>query len=589
MKTILKRFIGIISLGGMVVFTNTSCDSDWLKPEPLSFFSPENVYNSKAGFESLLITMRKDLKLENTGSMNYLVMENASSDLGAPWSQLDFFNLTPNTDVYYRFLQMYTAVYASIKNTNVLISRIDDITWSNEADRNTILAEAYWHRAYWYYRLVNSYGDVPFIGEELKGAKLDFQSHSRWAILEKIKKDLEFAVQWLPVSAAPGAISKGAGNHLLAKVYLANLEYAKAEEAATQVINGPYALMKERFGVDADKAYRNVIWDLHRPKNFNNAQNKETILASVDRFEAPAAARSTGLYTMRHYNPQITQPQVLDSQGKSGMVASGPMYDSLGRGNANVRLTSTYQYGIWAYGGQTWRNTTDLRRSDINWIDIHEFRYNNPASVDYGKPIDIKFLANPVDTFKHVYAVPHYIMYVPQDDPKAQPFGGNGDWYIFRLAETYLLRAEARMWQGKTAEAAADINVVRDRAKALPVTAGEVDIDFILDERARELFAEEPRHSELIRVSYILAKEGKSGYSLDNFSNKNFYFDRVSRYNNVYEKKIQLLGNTANLAPFHALWPVPSKVITANTMGVINQNKGYDGEENNIPPLTTIE
>ncbi len=589
MKNTLKRFLGIISLGCMVIFTHISCDNDWLKPEPLSFFSPENVYTNKAGFESLLVTMRKDLRLENTGSMNYLIMETASSDLAAPWSQLDFYNLTPNTDVYYRFLQMFTAVYGSIKNANVLITRIDDITWSNEAERNTMLAEAYWHRAYWYYRLVNSYGDVPFINEELSGAKLDFQTHSRWTILEKIKSDLEFAVQWLPVSAGPGVISKGAANHLLSKVYLSNLEYDKAIEASGQVINGPYRLMTQRFGMDADVPYRNVIWDLHRPKNFNIGQNTETILASVDRYEAPVNARSLGLYTMRHYNAQWFQPQVLDSQGKPGMVASGPMYDSLGRGNANVRLTGSYQYDIWSYGGKTWRNTTDLRRSDINWVDIHELRYNNPASVDYGKPIDIKFLANPVDTFKHVYAMPHYIMYVPQDDPVAQPFGGNGDWYIFRLAETYLVRAEALFWQGKLAEAAADINMVRERAKALPVTAAEVTIDLIMDERARELFAEEPRHSELVRVSYIMAKEGKNGYSLDNFSQNNYYYDRVMKYNNTYEKKIDLLGNIANLAPFHVLWPIPSNVITANTMGIINQNKGYDGADRNIPPLTTIE
>ena len=49
--------------------------------------------------------------------------------------------------------------------------------------------------------------------------------------------------------------------------------------------------------------------------------------------------------------------------------------------------------------------------------------------------------------------------------------------------------------------------------------------NFILDERARELFAEEPRHSELLRVSYILAKLGKDGYSLNAFSEKNFYYD----------------------------------------------------------------
>jgi hypothetical protein len=180
-------------------------------------------------------------------------------------------------------------------------------------------------------------------------------------------------------------------------------------------------------------------------------------------------------------------------------------------------------------------------------------------------------------------------MYNPQDDPKAVPMGGNGDWYIFRLADTYLLRAEAYYWKNQLALAADDLNKVRLRAKALPVSASEVTIDFIMNERGRELFAEEPRHSELVRVSYILAKSGIGGYSLTNFSEKNFFFDRVTKYNTTYAKKIQLLGNTANMAPFHALWPIPSSIITANTKGVINQNVGYDGADKNIPPLTKIE
>src|SRR5690606_24418149 len=198
-----------------------------------------------------------------------------------------------------------------------------------------------------------------------------------------------------------------------------------------------------------------------------------------------------------------------------------------------------------------WTNTPDLRRADINWVDIHEIKYNNPGSVDYGEPINIDYLADTIDTFKHVYAMPHYIMYVPQHDPLAQPFGGNGDWYIFRLAETYLLRAESYFWKGQLGEAASDINMVRERANALPIGAGEVTIDFILDERARELYAEEPRHSELVRISYIMAKSNIDGYELSNFSEKNYYYDRLTKYNKTYEKKITLLDNTAAIAPFH--------------------------------------
>jgi hypothetical protein len=591
----MKRILHIYLILAALVLTQSSCNEEWLKPKPMSFFSPENVFVDKAGFESLLITMRKDLKTENTGTLSdgtimpNLTMDFAASDLASPWSQLDFYNLTPNTDQYYRFLNMFTVIYSSIKNANVLISRIDDIIWPSDQERNAILAEAYWHRAYWYYRLVNSYGDVPFINEEIQGAKLDFKTHSRWTILTKLQSDLEYATQWLPVSAGPGVITKGAANHLLSKVYLANMEYDKSIEAANQVINGPYALMTQRFGIDAAKPERNVIWDLHRSKNFSIAQNTETILTSIDRYEAPQGARSEGLYTMRMYNCQWFQPQVLDSQGKPGMVRSGVMLDSLGIGNANARLTGYYQYGIWSYKGDSWKTTPDLRRADINWADIHELKYNNPASVDFGKPVNIAFLASPIDTFKHVYAMPHYIMFNPMNDPAARVVGGNGDWYIFRLAETYLIRAEAYYWKNQLSLAADDINKVRGRAKAVAIPANEVTIDFIMNERARELFAEEPRHSELVRVSYIMAKGNSGGYSLSTFSQKNFFYDRVMRYNNTYEKKVQLLGNTANMAPFHVLWPIPSLVITANTQGIINQNVGYDGAEKNIEPLTVIE
>lgn len=566
-----------------------SCTEEWLKPEPKSFFTPENVFVDKEGFESLVITMRKDLKRECYGNMHYILLEHASSDLASPWSQLDFHNLTPSTSQYYPFLTFFTNVYKFIKNTNVLISRIDDIKWTNEKERNALLAEALWFRAYWYYRLINSYGDVPFINAEVTAPKLDFYTHSRWAILNKIQEDVEFATKWLPIKAESGAVSKGAAQHLLTKIYLANLNFDKAIEVSTQVIEGPYALMTERFGVEVDDPVRNLIWDLHRPKNFNIPANTETILATVDRWESSPGARERGLFTMRLYNSAWVQPAVLDSEGKPGMVASGPMYDSLGRGNSNARPTAHYQYGIWNIKGQTWKNTSDLRRADINWVDVHEIKYNNPASVDFGKPVKIEYFANPIDTFRHIYAMPHYIMYVPEDNPGATPSGGNGDWYIFRLAETYLLRAEAYFWKNELSLAADDINKVRTRAQAVPIEPQEVTLDFILDERARELFAEEPRHSELIRISYILAKLGKDGYNLNGFSEKNFYYDRVMKYNKTYEQKVTLLNNTAAMAPFHALWPIPDKVIIANTLGVINQNIGYQGAEKNVAPLETIE
>src|SRR5690606_24461131 len=246
-----------------------SCSEDWLKPKPKSFFTPENVYIEPEGLESILITLRKNLKREHTGSIHWFAAEFAASDLGSPWSQLDFYNLTPSSSQYYPFLTMFTDVYKFIKSANIIVSRIDDLEWDSQDERDKILAEALFHRSYWYYRLVHNYGDVPFLGEEIEEVKLDFQTHSRVAILNKLQQDLEFATQHLPENVGPGGVSRYAALHLLTKVYLADTEYDKAIQAATEVIDGPFELMTERFGQDLSDNNRNVIWDLHRPPNFN--------------------------------------------------------------------------------------------------------------------------------------------------------------------------------------------------------------------------------------------------------------------------------------------------------------------------------
>ena len=475
------------------------------------------------------------------------------------------------------------------KNANVIIGRIDDIEWDNDQAKKEILAEAYWHRSYWYNWLINTCGDIPFVGEEIKDAKLDYQTHSRWAILNKIQAEMEIAVQTLPDDAIPGAITKAAGKHLLTKIYLANLEFDKAIATASEIINGKHALMTERFGSTKGELDKNIFWDLHRPENKNISENTETILAIVDRFEAPTEAKSSGLYTMRHYNCGWYNGSIKDSQGARGTVTSGTMYAFLGRGNPDLASTTYGTYEIWNNYGFTWQNTPDLRRSDSNWIDKHEIYYNNPNSVDFGKPLNVDYMVPSADTVFTFFPMIDYKVNVPQEDPAARTMGGNGDWYIYRLAETYLLRAEAYYWKGQNALAASDLNKIRERANAVPVAAGDIDLDFIFDERARELFLESTRHSELVRVSYILAKSNLMGYSLDNFSEKSWWYDRVINHNSFYTVKPTIIGNTASINPFNVLWPISSEVITANTLGRINQNIGYAGAELNVPPLETIE
>ncbi len=118
--------------------------------------------------------------------------------------------------------------------------------------------------------------------------------------------------------------------------------------------------------------------------------------------------------------------------------------------------------------------------------------------------------------------------------------------YQIRLPETLLLRAEAYLLKGNTAQAAADINLIRNRAKAKPVTPAEVTLDYILDERARELIFEEDRRITLSRMGKLV--------------------ERVKKYNPL---------NSPNIQPFHALFPIPFSEIEANKDAKLEQNPGY--------------
>jgi hypothetical protein len=265
----------------------------------------------------------------------------------------------------------------------------------------------------------------------------------------------------------------------------------------------------------------------------------------------------------------------------------------VGRGIGRCRATP-YSYQ------DIWTDTTDLRhsRQSGNWINMEDLVYNEQAlktsnDTNYLRPLQ---LYNPsggllcTDTIRSWYPWPQYKLFIP-DTENSPMQGGHSDWYIFRIAETYLLRAEAYFWKGDLVNAALDINIVRSRAGASPLDASGINIGTILDERARELFYEEPRKTELTRIAYILAITGQPAYNgktynMATFSENNFFYDRIIEKNIFYQKGISTnYGNVYTISPHHVLWPVPTVSIQANTYGRINQNKGYTGYALNVPPL----
>lgn len=615
MKTIYNVKTYFVMLA--VAFVATGC-TDWLEPKPLSFYTPENAFRDYTGLKTGTDMLNRDvryLEFYPTGLsadpailteliFSDMAVNGRVDDNNAPQDLLRQINPSANMGTggnTASCTHYWKSLYKGIKDANTIISRAEFADFDNENQHNQILALGYFHRAYRYYRLVHQFGDVPFVAEEITEPRYDFNTTKREVILRRMKEDLDNTVEYLPKQPNYGMVGQGACYHLLTKINLALAEFDDAIASATAVIEGgQHSLMKNRFGIHKDDAKKNVVWDLHQSENKAIPENREVLYVVLDRYEDESKT-PVGLEIKRQMLPWYSYPgQLMTPDGENGFQDNdeekNPYLAQYGRGVCTLRSSWYHQGTIWNL------DDTDLRhdRRSENWMHVEEMKYNNPdlegKSEWYGKTIKEALLAVDgdvtricADTIRAWVGWPNYKVNVPDQKP-ASWRGGNADWYIFRLAETYLLRAEAYCWKGQKDKAMADINEIRDRAGARLIAENEVSIRQILDERARELFYEEPRKTELTRISYIYAQTGIAAdngqtYSVAEFSTRNFFFDHISSVTDFYNKGVTTQrGNQYTLAPHHILWPVAQATITANAQGRINQNVGYVGSENNIEP-----
>lgn len=622
MKKVSKKILYGIVLTGSLLLCNISCDKEWTEPNLLSSLVPENAYIDARGFNASIANCDNNARAEFYGDPPPLLTEaifsevcvEGTTDKSGPAQDMNA-SITPTAQLnhqnFNRIGWYWDNFYVAIKNANMVLSRIRSVQFKDTMERNQIIANAYFHRSYRYYRLTNQFGDVPFVGHEYTKPKYDFGSTKREVILRKIKKDMEWAVKYAKDNVDRGKVTKGACFHLLAKINLSLGEFDAAIAACDSIIKPAkitYSLMTSNFGSEPKEAggylakigvtRNDVVSRLHWYTNKAISANKEVLYMTVSREELEASRINTS--AMRQAMPfwsNTSDAIMYPDNGRPAMNDNpGQEFDlvtTFGRGIGRFRGTSYHTREIWD-------DPNDLRHKKYNWMNMEDLVYNaktSPLSTYYGKPLQLKGpsgnqLAR--DTIRSWYGWPHYKLYTP-DPRNTKAGGGAGDWYIFRLAETYLIRAEAYWWKGQPDMAMADINKVRQRASCAAYTdASKIDIGTILDERARELFYEEARKTELTRISFLFAQfpnktyKGKS-YSIANFGTDNFFFDRIIEKNGFYNKNVRtVFGISYTMSPYHVLWPIPNSTIVANSQGIINQNYGYSGFEKNVAPLEQI-
>ena len=609
-----KIRLTLILLFSVIMFS--ACSDDWLEPKPLSFYTPENTYIDLDGFEAAIFACETVMGEEYNGDGCPILTEMIQSDIcvegttdkAGPQMDMDK-SLLPdaqlNSGDFTRVGWYWTNAYRAIKYANIIIARIDNVDFPNDEQKNSLLGQAYFHRAYWYYKLVYQFGDVPYLDWELTEPKIDFYSYDRWSILERMKKDLEFAYNHVPDNVDRGRVSKSACGMLLMKINLSLGFYDQAIEIGEAIV-AQHPLMTERFTANRTKPNTNLMHDLHSVEAKLDMSNTEGLMYIVAYPNVVGSFRSE---LMRNMLPRIVG--VTTPDGLSGIVYTNnvePQYEInkiYGRGIGRGRATNYYQYTIW-----TDKELNDIRgvHNRDSWKSPVDMWYNDPelkkrGNIYYGQHLVKNPAMSVEDSVRSWFQWPHYKLFVPDPLSTSWYWGGETPMYIYRSAEVYLLMAEAYYWKGLNAQAAGMLNVVRARAGATLLTASDINIGAIVDERARELYYEESRHVELTRISFMYAKTGKQceyfgrTYKLEDISGPggigtnikqegyNFWYDWVVNKNNFYNKGIKHRWAEYKISVHHILWPVPAAAINANTRGVINQNIGYPGAENNVTPL----
>ena len=561
-----------LSILALLVLGTGNCSKDFLVEEPVAVIAPDNLYVNKQGFESGLYGLynlwREERKGINGASNDMAItaavvgVDNAYSLRpagGAPEQVFNDFGVRLNpADAYVR--RLWEWLYRTVNAANTIIDRSENasISWT-ETEKKQIVGEAKLLRAWAYRHLTYLYGAVPLNLQESKGSTIrsDWDRTSVPEIRKAMEKDLldaEAGMADLPV--AEGRAAKVVAQHYLAELYLAMGDNQKAKDKAQAVVSNPnYGLITARYGVNVAQP-GTPYTDMFLDKNSNRSQgNREALWVIQNEYLSLGGdANIMRRWWVNRYN-----------EIRVGSPARTPISFSLENGGRGIARFAVTKYAFSVY------EPNDHRGSSFAWRLF--YLMNNPASlptnanmntvatcatpgyrtgVGGGKIGDtIRLSVNCGEPAPNGSTASNWPSirkwdWAPADPADVQNSSNYNDQPYLRLAETYLLLAEAQFRLGDLTAAAATLNTVRTRSNASVILPAQVTLAFILDERSRELVTEEHRRYTLLRTGT--------------------WFDRTKQYNLYAGTKIALRDT---------ILPIPQSVIDANLTKPMEQNPGY--------------
>lgn len=523
-----------------VVFLQ-SCSDDILDEESRSQIFADQLYSDASGFDiglnGLYSQVRREYGGRDYGQTNDLIKELMISGTDNMYGNYDaniekiYNEWGPRNnpaETYYR--NVFSYLYEVVNGANTIIGRTEnpDIEWP-EGEKERVLGEAYVFRAWAYRHLTYLWGPVPLTLTESTGSNIrtDFERAPVAAIRAQMIKDLRYASSNLSFEPSiEGKFSKGFAEHLLAETYLAQKKYDSAAFYANKVITeGPYKLVTERYGANQGKP-GTPFTDMFIAGNTKRSEGNTEALWVVENEINVNGGDGVNLlrrwFVNRYYNIKDGKTQLLEFNEKNG-----------GRGLGRLAITKA---------------ALDLYGPNDDRGGIYAYRYfyladNESKNFMVGDTIPMQYDRTEPASDAYWPSTTKWDYFNPVDPSESQLYK---DIAYTRLAETYLILAEAQLYLNNKEAAAATLNTLRARAGAPDIAASDVTLDFILDERSRELWSEEHRRYTLLRTHKWL--------------------ERTRKFNTIAGP---------NITERDTIYPIPQDAIDANLDKVLPQNPGY--------------
>jgi hypothetical protein len=448
--------------------------------------------------------------------------------------------------------ELWDQFYAGINTCNAVIDRAPLVEGLSEEIRNQRVAEAKFLRAHHYFILTQLFGGVDL---QLTESVIPTNQVSRVSVSEMyaaIIRDLEEAIPHLEAASRSsdyGRATRPAAENLLGKVYItkatseaaADDDYAKAEPLLQSVIDNYEFRLLDNYA------------DIHA---FGNEVNDEVIFSVQNTYNplTNGTGNPSHLYFLMEYDVQPGMKR--DTQNGRPFKRFRPTnytYNVIFADRENdSRYFGTFLTVYYSNNPGTFNTNFDQSKQQVTYAmgdtAIYIPGYEMPAAERATKPYQV--------LVPSVYNERWFPSMKKHLDPGRADLvveQGGRDYIAFRLAETHLLLAEAQLKLDKVSEAAENVNVVRRRAAfpgkeaAMEISTAQMNMEMIIEERARELLGEQQRWLDLKRWGILL--------------------ERVKQHN----------PQATGIQPFHVLRPIPQNQIDRadGNDAAFPQNPGY--------------